>query len=365
MEIDMLGDAIGMVSLGVFFRKLADLKMLTEDLAEDLSFVNAARRWVMPIPLVDRERPLRTDVFPPMRDLRVDRLAGKKVGIVATGGSGAMVCAVGVMRACEEAGIDVAAISSCSGSALALGPIAGGLSAQETAEFLLGWRREDYLAPDWAEILKIALPSGTGFTGLVDAEQIERLYERRVGSIRAADLPIPFYVNVWNMDTNEHVYFGTKTTPDMTLPRMVRVAMSLALCVKPCEIEGSRWSDGGVIHIFPVEPLVWHHPEIDFIIGVNGFYPERFAGVDRSGWAKRFLSLFHLSRQVVEAGHMELARMQYRLVEDRCLLLQPVPHRSVEGVKLYEQFLDHRKWPEFMTVGYESARAGFETLGSS
>lgn len=358
----MLDEVLGMFSLGVYVRRFGDLKMLGEDLQQDLSFLSVMRRALLPLPMIDAEPQLSTDVFPWLREFSVDGLAGKKVGIVATGGSGAMVCAIGVMRACEEAGIDVAAISSCSGSAMALAPIAGGLTAQETADFLLGWRRKDYLDPEWGQILKVVLPAGTGFTGLVKAEALERLYEERVGSIPAADLPIPLYVNAWNIDTNEHIYFGTKTTPEMTLPKLVRVAVSLPICVKANEIDGEFHGDGGVVNIFPVDPLLRHHPEIDYFIGVNAFYPEGFTGMDRRGWHERAFSTFHLSRQSVEAIHMEVARMQYRLIQDRCLLLQPVPYHEVEGVKLYEQFLDRRRWPEFITSGYEHARRALENF---
>src|SRR5438046_5332661 len=106
----------------------------------------SAREALLPLPLVDRPKPANAeDVFPPFESRPIAALVGKRIGLVGSGGSGACVALVGVARAFEEAGIQPAAISACSGSALWGAMWAAGLSAQEMAEFSLSWRPQDYL----------------------------------------------------------------------------------------------------------------------------------------------------------------------------------------------------------------------------
>jgi NTE family protein len=337
-----------------FFKHVANVM----DLEADLSLLRAARRLVVP----DPPPRIEGEIFPPFVPLEVPALAGKRVGIVATGGGGAMVCAVGVTRACEEAGLQIAGISTCSGSAVTLAPIAAGLDAQQTAEFLLSFRQQDYVDPDWRQLLKIPLALGRGFTGLLDTEGIERLYAERLGRVTVGELPIPFYANIWDMDHNLLLYLGTRTRPEMALARVVRAAVTLPLFMRPFELDGTQCGDGGVVNIFPVDPLVDHHPEIDFYIGVNAFYPEGFAGEDHTGWHEAIASILRASPQTKQCQHLEAARMQLRRIQDRCLMVHPLRYEEVRGVRLYEQFVDRGPWLDFMRRGHLAARRELEAL---
>jgi NTE family protein len=265
------------------------------------------------------------------------------------------------MRACQEAGLEVVAMSTCSGSTLFLAPIAAGLSAEEAAAFILGWRQDDYIDPQWRQLLRL-LALSHGFTGVLDTEVVERLYHQRLGGVLVKDLPMAFYANIWDIDHNRLIYMGTRTTPDIRLARLVRAAVTLPIYTQPVEIDGALCGDGGVINIFPVDPLVLHHPEIDFFIGVNTFYPEDFAGEDVTGWDRQSFSVLRVSPQPRHGQHLEAARMQLRLIQDRCLLLHPVPYEEIKGVKFYEQFFDRSRWPEFILRGYYHARRELSLL---
>ena len=352
----MLSKLAGPFQVKQYFHWLAHALNLGVDLQEDLSFVRSLRQTLLPIPYLDREPIFDTELFPPFRPFTVQALAGKKIGIVASGGSGALISTLGVMRALEEAGVEVAAISTCSGSALFLAPIAAGLSAQETVDFVLGWRSDEYVDPEWRSLLKVPWTLGRGFTGVVKVEALERLYHQRLGGVMLGDLPIPFYANIWEIDHNRLLYLGSKTAPHMRLARLARASITLPVFMQPVEIDGALCGDGGVINIFPVQPLVDHHPEIDFFIGVNGFYPENFDGEDHSGWQDKTFSVLRVSPQPRHGQHLEAARMQLRMIQDRCLMLHPVDYQDIKGVKFYEQFIDRTRWPEFVVRGYYHAR---------
>jgi NTE family protein len=352
----LLSKLLGPFQVKEYLHWVASGLDLGEDLSEDISFLRTLRRSFLPLPFLDSEPVLETALFPTERELDLPALEGKKIGIVATGGSGGTIATLGIMRACEEAGLDVVAISACSGSALFLAPIAAGLSAQETVDFVLGWRLSDYMVPEWRQLLKIPLALGRGFTGLLNGEVIEQLYHERVGGVMVKDLHPAFYANLWDLDHNRLCYMGTRTKPDLRLARLVRVAMSLPLYVQPLEMDGILYGDGGVINIFPVDPLVQHHPEIDLFIGVNTFYPLNFDGEDLSGWEDQTASILRVSPQPRHGQHLEVARLQLRLIQDRCLLLHPISYEEVKGVRFYEQFLDRSRWPEFIVRSYYHAR---------
>lgn len=329
---------------------------LRDDLRADLSLLSTLRRFALPLPGDEPPRDPHEPVFPESAGpLDAGPLAGKRVGLIATGGGGAMVCAIGVVRALEQAGVEIAAISSCSGSALALGPIAAGLSAEETGRFLLGWRRQDYLEPRWGELRKL-LSLGRDLTGLLDSGAMEQLFERRLGPLTVGELPIPFYSNVWELDHNRLLYLGTRSRPEMRLGLLVRAAVTLPIFLRPVEIDGALCGDGGVVNIFPADPLCDLHPELDAYVGINAFYPSRFSGEDATGWNERTFAPLRAATQTQQCQHLEAARMQLRRVDERCLLIEPLDYRDVKGVKLYEHFIDRRRWHEFMLRGYRATR---------
>ena len=84
----------------------------------DPSFVLRARRALFPLPLLDREKTPDADVFPELRIRPVKALEGARVALIAGGGAGACVSLVGVKRAFEEAGIEPALITGCSGGTM-------------------------------------------------------------------------------------------------------------------------------------------------------------------------------------------------------------------------------------------------------
>ena len=358
----MLSKLIGPLNVKEYFHWAARAMDFGADFREDLSFLRTMQHALFSPPWANRDEEPLERLLPPPRPHNISYLAGKKIGIVATGGSGAMISALGVMRACEEAELEIAAISACSGSALFLAPIAAGLSAEETIDFVFSWQTDDYVDPHWGHLLGLPLRLGRGFTGVLDTEVIERLYHARLGGVVAGDLAIPFYANIWDIDHNRVLHMGTRSTPDIRLARLVRVATSLPIYAEPVEIDGALCGDGGVINIFPVQPLVDHHPEIDFFIGINCFYPENFAGEDHSGWDRETFSPLRVSPQPRQGQHLELARMNLQLIEDRCLLLHPVPYQEIKGVKFYEQFVDRSRWPEFVVRGYYNARRNLALL---
>ena len=343
------------------FERANELLNLT-DLARDIGYLRRARRALLPLPLVDREPQIDASrIFPPFRERPATGLEGKRVGVVASGGSGAAVALVGVVRAFEEAGVEPALISSCSGGAIWGAMWAGGMTAEEMAEFSLGWKPEDYLDIQWLKIPRFAASALRGFTGLAKGEAIESLFDRRLFGTTAGEAHIPFTTIVWNMDLGKIEYFGTHTTPEVPLGELVRIAIALPLFIESVEVRGHLYVDGGIVDVFPAEPLI-EDDSFDHVIGVNFMLPPAFEGHDISGWPERTGGILEASRQLQQGGQMELARRSRDRLGDKLTLIEAADHSVVKGFAFYDVFIDRAQWPELMRQGYEAATKALDAF---
>src|SRR3954453_12554173 len=159
-------DTLDPFNMKVQLARLNDVGTLGRRMVSDLDAVRTARRALLPLPLVDRQRKAQTKVFPPFKGRPIPSLRNKKIGLVLSGGSGACVALCGVTRALEEAGIEPEAISFCSGSALWGSMMAAGLSAQEMVDQSLNWQPEDYLDIQWTPLPRLAFAPMAGFSGI-------------------------------------------------------------------------------------------------------------------------------------------------------------------------------------------------------
>ena len=330
------------------------MRALGERLVSDLDAARVARRALLPLPLVDRPAKTQTKIFPPFKARPIPSLRNKRVGLLLSGGSGACVSAVGVARALEEAGIEPQAISVCSGSALWGSMMAAGLSAQEMVNQSLNWQPEDYLDIQWTRLPWFAMAAMRGFTGLAKGEAIEKLFDRQLWHMTLGEAPIPIYSEVYNIDLNRLETFGSKLTPDLTIAELVRIAIALPLLVESVRVDGHLYADGGVVDVFPAEPLL-EHERLDTVVGVNTILPRGFEGEDISGWTERTMGFMTASRQISYAGHLELARRSARRLGRKLILIDPVDFTEVHGWRFYDLFIDRRKWPRLILQGYEHA----------
>lgn len=356
----MLGALIDIFRLRQYFDLATRAREFAGDLAADLSFLDVARKALVPLPF-DRW-PEERHPFDRLEPEPLDHMARRRVALVATGGSGAMAAVTGAGRALEECGITPATISVCSGSAMFGFPLGAGVPADEVAGFTLSLRPEDYLDIDWPLLARLVPTSGRGFAGFVRGDRVEATYRRLLGDRTLADLRIPTYAPIWNIETNRLDYVGPRTYPDMPVAHAVRMAISAPLFLEPVQLDGGYWCDGGIVDIFPVRPVLDIEAPCDVALAVNCFYPHEFAGEEAIGWERRPASILYAASQVRTSQHVELARQNLRrLREDtEVLLVDPVPYEKVRGLGFYRQFVDSSEWPEFMRAGRARSREALE-----
>ncbi len=337
---------------------------LAQEMREDARFAAVVRRGLFP-PKDELPPEMPAEAFPPLRAMTVPSLRGKRVGLVASGGSGALASLCGVRRALEEADVEVVAISACSGSVLFASLWAFGATGEEMLRFWMSLRTRDYVDPDWRSLLRAGAHRLRDFGGLLRGEAIERTFRARFGDARLGDAQVPLSLPVWDVDRNRLVHVGTTTTPDLPLATAARLAVSIPLFFEPVRIGGHLYGDGGVVSIFPARPLTRVQPPLDLVLGVNCYFPENFDGEDLTGWRGRSFAIPRASAQLRTCVSLELAREQVRLLGDRLVLMHPVPYREISGARFYEAFLDRSQWPRFARMGRACTRSALEQFASS
>jgi NTE family protein len=331
-----------------------------KELREDARFASVVRRGLFP-PRDEQAPDVPAELFPPARALDAPGLRGKRIGLVASGGAGALASICGVRRALEEACVNVQALSASSGAVMFASLWAFGWSADEMLRFWLSLRTRDYVDPDWRALRRAASHGLRDFGGLVRGEAVERTFRRQFGDARLGDAAIPLSFPAWDIDRNRVEHVGTITTPDLPLATAVRMSIAIPLMFEPVGMGGHLYGDGGVVTVFPVRPLVDLQPPLDVVLGLNCYFPEWFDGVDLSGWRRRTWGVFRASSQLRTCVSLELAREQMRLLGDRLLLLHPVPFTEVAGMRFYQSFLDRSRWADYARMGHACARTAIAT----
>ena len=294
------------------------------------------RRQLLPLPIVDRPQQVDTSVFDPFEPRAVPALKGKRIGLVASGGSGVAVALVGVKRAFEEAGVEVKGISACSDSAIWGAMWAAGLGAQEMVDFSLSWRPQDYLDVGWTRLPSVALSALRGFRGFAKGEALEQLFDRRLWHMAAGETDVPLHTAVYEIERGQLSYFGTAETPELTLGELVRIAVAPPSAAEAVRVEGDLYVDGAVVDAFPAEPMI-ADGGFDRVFGLN-FAPPR------------------ASRDVADVRKAELARRSRARLGESLTLIEPISEVDVRGSAFSELFLDRRRWPDLMRRGYQATR---------
>ena len=159
------------------------------------------------------------------------------------------------------------------------------------------------------------------------------------------------------MDLGTVEYFGTANTPEVTIGHLVRVAIALPLFIESVEVSGHLYVDGGVIEVWPVQPVI-DEGGFDHVFGVNFMLPKGFRPKDISGWPQRTGGLFEASRQMQQGFHLETARRAKAKLGERLTVIDPVDDSELQGTSFYDLFLDRSHWPRLIRQGYEAADGG-------
>ena len=246
-----LDSALDIFRVRQYFNVIVRARDAITAVRADTVFLDTVRRGLLPLPS-DRQ-PAAGQVFGELRGTAPPPLAGR-VGVVVTGGSGALASLVGVAKALEDSGTEVSVYSVCSGSALFGFPLGAGMPPDEVAELTASMRPADYIDVGWRQIAALVPTLARGWCGILRGDKLEAFYRGHFGDLTLAQLRTPTYAPIWNVEHNRLDFVGPRTYPDMPVARAIRMAVSLPLFVQPVVLDGLAWCDGGIVDIFPVRP---------------------------------------------------------------------------------------------------------------
>ena len=161
----------------------------------------------------------------------------KKIGLALGSGSARGCAHIGVIKALEEAQIDVDCVAGTSMGAL-VGAIYVTGALDELEAFMLGL--------DWKKIVSyfdVVFPR----TGLLDGEKVYGLVARHVSTTRIEEARIPFCAIASNLATGQEVRIQSGNVVDA-----VRASISLPGIFTPFESQGRYYVDGGMVNPVPV-----------------------------------------------------------------------------------------------------------------
>ena len=108
------------------------------------------------------------------------------------------------------------------------------------------------------------------------------------------------------MDRGSVDYFGSASKPDLTVGRLVRIAIALPVLIESVEVDGHLYVDGGIIELFPAEPIL-RDGGFDHVFGVNFMLPPQLEPEDITGWQNTRMGILTASRQAEQGVQLEFA----------------------------------------------------------
>ena len=179
--------------------------------------------------------------------------------------------------------------------------------------------------------------------------------------MRVGDTAFPMSSIVYNMDLGRVEYFGTERTPELTIGRLVRIAVALPVFIESVRVGEHLYVDGGIIELFPAQPIL-KDGALDHVFGLNFMLPPRFEAQDITGWGERRWGILQASRQLQQGYHLEMARRARQELGERFTLIDPIDPSLLRGVSFYDLFIDRRQWPALIRQGHTAATRALDAL---
>lgn len=175
-----------------------------------------------------------------------------KVDVVLSGGGIRGFAHVGVLKALEEQGIQVARIAGCSVGAL----IGAMYASNQDAAALEAYTKKIkfYRLPD------ISLSK----MGLIKGDKIKHVLDEYIQVKKFEDLKIPLIVNATNLRTGKETYFDSGP-----LFPALQASMAFPGMITPKIYRGTMLVDGGVTNPVPLNALDPQRPVVISDVAIN------------------------------------------------------------------------------------------------
>ncbi|MDT8321915.1 MAG: patatin-like phospholipase family protein [Xanthomonadales bacterium] len=163
---------------------------------------------------------------------------GDRVGLALGGGAILGAAHIGVLRALDEAGIEICAISGTSIGAMIAALHAFGKSSDEIADIA----RE----LDWLDMSSLSVSR----YGLLSNEKMGRQFEKAVGDVRIEDAETPLAIIATDIGSSDKIVLTKGSAAQAII-----ASSCVPGIVAPVEVDGRMLVDGGLVENVPISPL--------------------------------------------------------------------------------------------------------------
>jgi NTE family protein len=263
----------------------------------------------------------------------IDRLRGKRVGVVLSAGYFGFYGHAGFVDAFRTSGLEAAAWSGTSAGGMIAAFASAGVPSSRVIELLLQRTRDDFWDPSWFEIIKGAVTKGTRPSGLLDGSRFRTLLDDFLPVKQFDALPTPLVLVATNLSTQAPLVIRSGDVPSAIH----------ATCAYPGLFQAVRreehllW-DGGIVDKAPALVLSEAQGErldallVHFLPSRDGAKepvgPFAYASGMASGFAAIRKDHFRLQLELLRARGVEV-----HVVTSRLPPVSPKEmHRGVEAI---------------------------------
>ncbi len=179
---------------------------------------------------------------------------GPRIGLALSGGGARGLAHIGVLRALENAGIQVDCLAGASMGGIIAAGYATGMSPAELEQ-------EAKTATRLRRMLSLADP-GAPHGGLLRGERLLSYFEHYLGKCTFADLRLPLALVAVDLNHHREVIFR-----EGSVALALRATMAVPGLFAPIELDGQRLVDGGLLNNLPVD--VTRQLGADVVIAVD------------------------------------------------------------------------------------------------
>ena len=173
----------------------------------------------------------------------------KKVGISLSGGGSRGIVHLGILKAIDEAGIEISMITGTSAGAIVGLFYCSGYSPDSVMQIIRDTKLIKYVRP------------AISFSGLLKLESIVNIFNKYIKYDSFEALNIPLVVAATNVRQGVNTFLH-----DGSVIQSVLASCAVPVIFEPIRLNGQLYIDGGILNNLPVEPLIGH---CDVIIGSN------------------------------------------------------------------------------------------------
>lgn len=183
------------------------------------------------------------------------RISGKTVSLVLGAGGARGLAHIGVIRALEDAGLEIEAIAGSS-----MGALVGGIHAAGRLQTYEDWICE----LKQSNVLSLIDWSFSG-DGLIKGRRIIDRMAELVGEYEIESLPIDFTAVAVDLDQGRELWLDRGSLFDA-----VRASIAIPGLFTPHHYRGRTLVDGGILNPVPVAPTLRNATDMTIVVDVNG-----------------------------------------------------------------------------------------------